>query len=208
MIPTKEEIIDIIKIHPLKVRNIYLFGSQVYGTQREDSDYDFIVIACSMLAKQEIRHDKFNIHVHTPDIFLDGLREYQMQYLECIYAPEFAKIQEKMVQPDKNFSLKFEMLKYKGMNQSFTAFHKAKERIIEGESFRGVKSLWHSLRILDFFKQIIEKGKIEDFSSCNEYWKMILDDLENGHDNGGDDDWDFYKGKYLPIKIELEKFFK
>ena len=207
MIPTKEEIIDIIKLHPLKVRNIYLFGSQVYGTQREDSDYDFIVVACSMLEKKEIRHENLNIHVHTPDIFLDGLREYQMQYLECIYAPEFAKIQEKMVQPDKNFSLKLDMLKYKGMAQSFNAFHKAKDRIIDGETFRGVKSLWHSLRILEFFKQIIENEKIIDFSASNEYWKMISADLEE-HSDGGDDDWDFYKNKYLPIKIKLEKFFK
>lgn len=207
MIPTKEEIIDIIKFHPLKVRNIYLFGSQVYGTQREDSDYDFIVVACSMMDKQEIRHDNFNIHIHTPDIFLDGLKEYQMQYLECIYAPFFAKIQEKMIQPDKNFSLKLDMLKYKGMGQSFNAFHKAKDRIIDGETFRGVKSLWHSLRILEFFRQIIENKKIVDFSASNEYWKMISADLEE-HGDGGDDDWDFYKNKYLPIKIELEKFFK
>jgi predicted nucleotidyltransferase len=207
MIPSKEEIIDIIKFHPLKVRNIYLFGSQVYGNQREDSDYDFIVVACSMLEKQEIRHEKLNIHIHTPDIFLEGLKEYQMQYLECIYAPEFAKIQEKMVQPDKNFSLKLEMLKYKAMGQSFNAFHKAKERIIDGETYRGVKSLWHSIRILDFFKQIIENGKIIDFSSSNIYWNMILEDFES-HGDGGDDDWDFYKGKYLPIKIGLENFFK
>lgn len=208
MIPTKEQIIEITKLHPLKIRNIYLFGSQVYGTQREDSDYDFIVVACSMLAKQEIRHENYNIHIHTPDIFLEGLKEYQMQYLECIYAPPFAKIMEKMVQPDKNFSLKLEMLKYKGMGQSFNAFHKAKDRIIDGEIYRGVKSLWHSIRILDFFKQIIEKGKIEDFTSSNYLWKMILEDLENGHDEGGDDDWIYYKEKYLPIKIEFENFFK
>lgn len=208
MIPTKEQIIEITKLHPLKIRNIYLFGSQVYGTQREDSDYDFIVVACSMLAKQEIRHENYNIHIHTPDIFLDGLKEYQMQYLECIYAPPFAKIMEKMVQPDKNFSLKLEMLKYKGMGQSFNAFHKAKDRIIDGEIYRGVKSLWHSIRILDFFKQIIEKGKIEDFTSSNYLWEMILEDLKNGHDEGGDDDWIYYKEKYLPIKIELENLFK
>jgi len=201
---TKEEIINIIQIHPLKVRNIYLFGSQVYGTQREDSDFDFIVVACSMLEKQEFRHDNYNIHVHTPDIFLDGLKEYQMQYLECIYAPQFAKLQERMIQPDKNFILKLDMLKYKGINQSFSAFHKAKERIIDGDLFRGVKSLWHSLRILQFFKQIIDNEKIIDFSSANIYWNMIQEDMEK-HSEGGDDDWDFYKSKYLPIKIDLEK---
>ena len=204
MIPTKEEIINIIQIHPLKIRNIYLFGSRVYLNYKEDSDFDFIVVACSMLEKQEFRHDNYNIHVHTPDIFLDGLKEYQMQYLECIYAPSFAKLQERMIQPDKNFILKLDMLKYKGINQSFSAFHKAKERIIDGDLFRGVKSLWHSLRILQFFKQIIDNEKIIDFSSANIFWNMIQADMEK-HSEGGDDDWDFYKSKYLPIKIDLEK---
>jgi predicted nucleotidyltransferase len=193
-----KEIIEIIDIHPLKVRNIYMFGSQVYGTQREDSDYDFIVVACSMLEKQEIRQDNMNIHVHTPDIFLNGLKEYQMNYLECIFAPTFAKLQEKMIQPDKNFSLKIDMLKYKGMGQSYSAFHKAKERVLDGELFRGVKSLWHSLRILQFFKQIIDNGMIIDFSSANPYWDMMLKDMET------EEEWDFYKTKYFPIKIELE----
>lgn len=97
------------------------------------------------------------------------------------------------------------MLKYKGMNQSYTAFHKAKERIVDGEIYRGVKSLWHSIRILQFFKQIVLDGKITDFTSANPIWNMILEDLET-HGDGGDDDWDFYKAKYLPIKIELERF--
>jgi hypothetical protein len=157
------------------------------------------------MAKEEIRHEKLNIHIHTPDVFMDELRQYNMQSLECIYAPQFARIQEKLVLPDKNFSLKLEMLKYKGMNQSYTAFHKAKERIIDGEIYRGVKSLWHSIRILQFFKQIILEDSIYDFTSANHIWDMILEDLKT-HGEGGDDDWDFYKAKYLPIKIELERF--
>jgi len=196
---TKEEITDIIKLHPFKIKNIYLFGSQVYGTQNEDSDWDFIVVANSMITKEEIRHENLNIHIHTPDIFLDGLKEYQMQYLECIYAPPFAKLQERMIQPDKNFSLKLDMLKYKGMTQSFNAFHKAKERILDGELYRGVKSLWHSLRILQFFQQIVDNERITDFSSANVFWDMLKEDMEN------QEEWDFYKVKYLPIKVELEK---
>ena len=199
---TPDEIIKIIKIHPFKVKNIYLFGSQVYGNQNEDSDWDFIVIANSMMAKEEIRHENLNIHIHTPDIFLDGLKEYQMQYLECIYSPPFAKLQERMIQPDKNFSLKLDMLKYKGITQSFNAFHKAKERILDGELYRGVKSLWHSLRILHFFKQIVDNERITDFSSANVFWDMLKEDIEN------QDEWNFYKMKYLPIKIELEKKLK
>ena len=198
---TAQQIIEATKLHPYKIKNIYMFGSQVYGTQNEDSDYDFIVLGSSLLSKQEIHDGDLNIHIHTPDVFLEGLKNYEMNYLECVYAPDFAKLQENIILPDKNFSLKTDMLKYKGMAQSFNAFHKAKERINDGDDlWRGVKSLWHSIRILQFFIQIIEHKKIVDFSSANDLWKQILDDYDNDIC-----DWAYYKEKYLPIKIKYEK---
>jgi len=197
---TPKEIIEIIKIHPLKVKNIYMFGSRVYGTANEFSDYDFIVLASSMMEKQEIRHKEYNIHVHIPSVFLDGLKEYQMQYLECIYAPQDAKIQEKLVLPDKTFQLKPDMLVYKGMAQSYNSFNKAKDKIIDGDLYRGTKGIFHSIRILQFFHQIIENGKITDFSSANDIWNMLKEDYDNEVS-----DWKYYKEKYLPIKIKFEQ---
>lgn len=194
------DILEIIKIHPLKVRNIYQFGSRVYGTADEYSDYDFIVLASSMLEKQEFKEGKYNIHVHVPNVFIDGLKEYNMQYLECVYAPESAKLQEKLKLPDGNFKLKTDMLKYKGMNQSFSSFHGAKDKINSGDLYRGIKGIFHSIRILDFFNQIVYHQKINDFSSVNYIWSMLKED----HD-ADIYDWEYYKEKYLPIKIEYEK---
>jgi predicted nucleotidyltransferase len=177
-----------------------MFGSRVYGTANEFSDYDFIVLASSMMEKQEIRHKEYNIHVHIPSVFLDGLKEYQMQYLECIYAPPDTKLQEKLVLPDKTFQLKPDMLVYKGMNQSYNSFNKAKEKIIDGDLYRGTKGIFHSIRILQFFHQIIENGKITDFSSANDIWDMLKEDYDNEVS-----DWKYYKEKYLPIKIKFEQ---
>lgn len=203
----KEEILsnitDIIKIHPLKIKNIYLFGSQVYQTSDNISDYDFIVLASSLLEKQEFKNGKYNIHVHVPNIFLDGLKEYNMQYLECVYAPDFAKIQEKLSLPDKNFKLKTDMLIYKGMNQSFNAFHNAKMKINSGDLYRGVKSIFHSIRILNFFNQIINKQKIVDYTAANYIWNILKADYDNDIY-----DWFYYKDKYLPLKIEYENKLK
>ncbi len=197
---TTLDIIDIIKIHPLKVRNIYMFGSQVYGTSGPDSDYDFIVLASSMLEKQEYKVNNLNIHVHVPNVFIDGLKEYNPQYLECIYAPQSAKLQEKLVLPDKNFQLKHDMLVYKGIHHSFNSFHGAKDKIIDGDLYRGVKAIFHSIRILQFFNQITENQKIIDFTSANDIWKMLKEDYDNEIY-----DWDYYKEKYLPIKIKFEQ---
>jgi len=126
-----------------------------------------------------------------------------MQYLECIYAPDFAKIQEKLILPDKNFKLKTDMLIYKGMNQSFNSFHNAKMKINGGDLYRGIKSIFHSIRILNFFNQIIEFDKIYDFTNANHIWEMLKEDYDNDIY-----DWFHYKDKYLPLKIEYEKKLK
>ena len=193
-------ILDIIKIHPLKVRNIYRYGSRVYGNANEYSDHDFIVIASNLIEKQEYKVGEYNIHVITPDVFLRDLKNLDMYALECIFAPDSARLQEKIVLPDKNFKYTIEQLKYRGHSLSFNAFQKAKERIRTGDLYRGVKSIYHSFRILDFFNQIKENEKIINFSSSNYIWNMIDEDLKNNKVS-----WPYYKEKYLPIKIEFEE---
>ena len=166
------DIIDVIKIHPLKIRNIFLFGSQIYGNQRDDSDYDFIVVACNMLEKQEIRHENLNIHVHTPDIFLNGLKEYQMNYLECIYAPDWAKLKETI--KFDSFKINKNKLINSISHTSSNSWVKCNKKInVENEYYIGVKSLFHSIRIPMFAIQIAESGEIYDFSCANFIWDKI-----------------------------------
>ena len=126
----KEEIIDIIDIDKRRVKNIYLYGSRVYGNYSISSDYDILVTACSMIANKEIYEDKYNIHITTPDIFEDRLRKHDIHCLECIYAPIDAKIQIK-----KDYLIDFEInpckLKKMLFSQSTAAWHKARRKIEE-----------------------------------------------------------------------------
>jgi predicted nucleotidyltransferase len=198
-----KDILDIIKIHPLRVKNIYQYGSRVYGNANEYSDYDFIVVASNLIEKQEYKVNPYNIHVVIPDIFIRDLKNLDMYALECIFVNDNFKIQEKIVLPDKNFGYTTEQLKYRGHGLSFNAFQKAKERIRTGDLYRGAKSIYHSFRILDFFNQIKENGKIVDFSSSNYIWYMIDEDLKLNKIS-----WSYYKEKYLPLKIEFEEKLK
>lgn len=194
-----KEIISLTGIHPLKVKNVYLYGSRVYGTAEEQSDYDFIVVASSLNEATEIRKKNFNIHIHTPDKFRKDLFDHDIKSFECIFAPDFARLQEKVQYNDKNFILKPKQLKYKLMSQSFWSFKKAKKNINGVDDYIGLKSLFHSLRILDFGIQILKYGTIKDFSSANWIWNEIKDSEE---------DWEVLKERYLPIKVKMEKEFK
>jgi predicted nucleotidyltransferase len=205
----KDEIIKAAGVHPLKVKNIYVFGSRVYGTATADSDYDVIVVANSMEESKEVVVGELNIHVWTPDKFIRDLKNLDMHNLECVFAPDKAKILEKVNYMDANFKIKPDQMKFAAMQQSFNRFHTAKMKLIDGDIHRGVKSLFHSLRILLFAKQILRYGRIEDFTEANQFWSDIKIDLQlTKNITDGEELWRYFKDKYLPQKIELEQRLK
>ena len=194
----KDEIISLSKVHPARVKAIYLFGSRVYGTNRPDSDYDIILIGSSMNEATELKGGKYNIHIHTPDKFKRDLYYHDVHNLECIYAPESAVIFEAEKYP---FKLNKSRLKKSFLSASHNSWLKAKKRIIDCDVEGGVKSAFHSMRILMFGIQIANSGKITDFSEANSIWKL-MDEFEESYE------WQPFKEHFLPSKIELEKRLK
>lgn len=192
-----QEIMDIIKLHPLKVKNIYLFGSRVYRTNREDSDYDFIVVANNMIEASEIKGQKYNIHIHTPDKFKRDLANHDIHALECIYAPDYAKLQVKENYP---FVLNKGKLIKSFLTTSHSSWHKAKLKLRECDIYLGTKSAFHAMRILVFGIQIAKYGSITDFSEANHFWKEM--------DESNEVEWDFFQDRFFPAKLELEKQLK
>lgn len=191
--PSIEDIVSLTDIPLYKVWNAYVFGSRVYGTNRENSDYDIILIASSLDARKEIKNEEFNIHIITPDLFMDDLNMYKMVPLECIYSPSCARIQEK-----SSYSIDVDPLKLKKyiLAQSNSSWVKAKFKLNEGDIFRGLKGVFHSLRILDFGIQILKKGKINDFSHANHFWEEINDSNQV--------EWKYFQKKYIGVKKKME----
>jgi predicted nucleotidyltransferase len=198
-IPTKEEVIEIAQIHPLKVKNIYLFGSRVYGTARDNSDYDFILVGSALLAKDEKKSPKINVHIHTTDTFRDELMRHDIHNLECFFAPEWATLLVK--EPFKEFQLNKNKLKQSVLSESWSSWHKAKMSIQDGNIYRGIKSLWHSLRMLQFGIDIAKNGRITQWDVANQMWFDELRDCEEY-------EWSYFKEKYFAYKQSLEEQLK
>jgi len=192
----KDEIISLSQLPEHKIRAIYLYGSRVYGTDHPGSDYDFMVVACSLDREKEIRDSKYNLHIVTPDKFRDDLWNYRAVNLECIYAPSFAVVQE-----SEKFKEVFKIdkgkLKKAFLSQSHDAWHKGKIKLLEMDIERGLKSIFHSLRILIFGIQMVEHGEIIDFSEANDYWAEI--------DGCDQFKWNYWKDNFLQRKRDLEK---
>jgi len=195
----KADILALTGLHPSKLRNIYVFGSRVYGTYTINSDIDLIVIACSMAVNQEIHEGIYNIHITTPDAFKEQLDNHDVHCLECIYAPREAQIMA-TIDYLKDFKLDMGQLKKMLISQSAWAWSKAQRRIEKGNIIGGAKSLFHSLRILNFGIQIVNSGKITNFRKANHFWDEIrnFDGLE----------WQDYQDMWKNTKKQLMKQLK
>lgn len=198
---TKDDIITAVGIHPLKVKDILIYGSRVYGSAHEGSDYDMVMVAGNLLPHEEKRLTvngvHLNVHVYTSDTFLTALQRHDIMNLEVVFAPDWAKLQEKTVY-SKEINKK--KLVKNNLTQSQSSWFNGKMKIKDGNITKGAKGIFHSMRMLMFAAQIVEHGKITDYSVGNELYAEIMDCDEF--------DWSYYKEKYLPLKVELENKLK
>ena len=173
MIPTLETIIKASGIHPSRVFNVYIFGSQVYGTANSDSDWDIIMIANNSVESIEIKNGLFNIHIYTPDKFNSDLEWHRINNLECIFAPDWARLKE-TIDYRKDFKLDSSKLRHATSHVSSNSWVKCKKKLtVADEYYIGIKSLFHAIRIPMFATQIMQHGKIVDFSCANWVWDRL-----------------------------------
>jgi len=170
MIPTAEEIISASGLHPSRVFCIYIFGSRVYGTSGSNSDWDIIMVANNSVESTELpglKRGLYNIHVYTPKKFKEDLEWHRINNLECIFAPDWAKLKEDI---KWDFKLDSSKLRHAISHISSNSWVKCKKKLEQGDYYIGIKSLFHSIRIPMFGVQIAKFGKIVDFSEANYIW--------------------------------------
>jgi predicted nucleotidyltransferase len=166
---TIDNIIKESGLHKSKVHNIYVFGSRVYETHSDNSDWDIIVVANNSVESIEIKSDLYNIHIYTPKKFQEDLDWHMPKNIECYFAPSWAKILERI---KFDFTLDIKKLRHATSHVSSNSWVKSKKKLEIGDYHIGIKSLFHSLRIPMFSTQLINTGHI-DFTSANFIWNKL-----------------------------------
>ena len=187
--------------HALKESDVTFipYGSRVYGTHKEDSDYDYIGIVPNWNRKlntgTEYNWNKTDIHIYNRQDFQEQLLNHKIHTLEAYFHPD------KQIVYEFNFVLDLIRLRHELSEKSSHSFVKAKKKIgKEKDYYIGWKSLFHALRILNFGIQLASEGKIEDFSAANHYWFEIRDAQQYN--------WEYFKEKYQPIYNSLATEFR
>lgn len=174
------------------------YGSRVYGTHSEKSDYDYIglVPANRMVdTGTEYHWNNLNVHIYNRYDFQKQLERHKIHALEAYSMPDG------YVAANFKFQLDLPVLRKEISEKASHSFVKAKKKIDkESDFYVGWKSLFHSLRILNFGIQFASKGKIYDYSEANNYWYEIRDAQQYN--------WEYFKDKYQSVYNELASEFR
>lgn len=119
------------------------------------------------------------------------LEWHRINNIECIFAPDWAKLKENI---KFEFKLDISKLRHSISHTSSNSWVKSKKKILQNEYYIGVKSLFHSLRIPLFAIQICKYGKIKDFTCANHLWNKLKNDRFT---------WDSLDKEFRPIRNEI-----
>lgn len=184
-------IIQDFKLDQDKILTIFPYGSRVYGTNHEKSDYDFVVVMNRDIDDKdslESSYHNINVTIYNELSFQDKLNQHKIGALECYFLP-----QDKLLKNEGKFKfiLSKNILRESISEKASKSWVKSKKKfevVQDRNVYIAKKSLFHSLRIIDFGIQIASKGKIEDYSSCNHLWEEIYTNPA--------DTWQPYKEQY------------
>jgi hypothetical protein len=184
----KVDIDDLFKRSGLKLSDIIglcPYGSRVYGTAESNSDYDFLVIVHDKKTEQW-SDNKYNLQFETLDSYQEKLWNHEVVAVETHYSEWIIKKFKPI------FKLDLVKIRHSFSEKASNSWVKAYKKLSVEKDYNlkvAQKSLFHSLRILDFGIQLGTIGRIDRFDISNQYWL----DIRNISD------WTNMKEKYKEI---------
>lgn len=197
---SKENINDImavIDIPSSHILSVFQYGSRVYGTHTEDSDWDFVFV-CSACGHGEHTRQfivgDLNITCYELDMFLKMLKDHHVTAMECFYLPD-----EFIWRNNIAYRVEFnsQILRSAFSSVASNSWVKGKKKFIVDKDYNpyiGKKSIFHSLRLAIFGRQIAKDGKISNYTEANWIWNRI---------NELPDDWPIIEEKLKPLRNML-----
>jgi len=201
-LPTQQIDID-------KIINVYTYGSINYNTQTESSDVDYIIVYDQLIDVSDTLHTKIgnmslDATLISPEHFKYLLHIHSIDSLECMFIPYKHKFERELF----NIKIDKKTLRRSISSISSNSWVKAKKKLIQGDNLIGYKSLFHSLRIVDFGIQLAKNGKISSFtkpySDILKYntYSDLLNEIKTFKD------WESLLKKYIKTYNNLRSEFK
>ncbi len=192
------------------------YGSAIYGN-KESIDFDAMIIVDSKevyIQNTDVKshYDFFVIDKYS---FKNNVINNQVKELELIHTPldKITFLHSDFLEEFnsyKSIPIKRELIRENFSQLTSNSYVKAKKKLILEKDFDemvSLKSLWHSIRLLDFATQIINKNSI-DYTTCNHLYNNIIEDYSNTRHLTKEEQWNFLHQKYRPIYNEYHSKLK
>lgn len=201
------------QINSYRCQAIFDYGSTVYGN-KVPSDQDLIVVIENNPTRdggefyEQYKYLNFDITVMSEGMFFHQLDRHEITQIECVNLPE--KHVHFIDHQFKAKLAKFEVdnvkLRHALSQKASNSYVKAKKKLIVEDDFDlevSVKSLFHSLRILQIGTQLATTGKIQNFAETNALYPKIIESYRDSHL-----DWVEIDNEFKPMYNELATEFK
>eukprot|EP01080_Neovahlkampfia_damariscottae_P004703 gene4703-8287_t len=172
-----DELLSLIKLDPTEIINLYQYGSRVYGTFHEKSDWDYTVIVKGNSYKQKntLKYQNFDINFYGEKEFEKEISNFSAKALEYLFLPsKFVPIQN--VDYAKEFKKDGKKIANSFINSSKDSWTSAETHWNLNKYNKSKKKIFHTIRTLLFGIQILKKDKIYDYEEGNTYYKEIMKD--------------------------------
>lgn len=197
-----DNILRICRIHEDDIIAVYPYGSRVYGTTDEHSDYDFIVVHTGDKEKDDVQYETYNINVHVYhyDSWVKHLANHKIFALECHSLMPLEYLP---------FEYNENLLRKEISSVASNSWVKCKKKLtVEQDARRvGIKSLFHSFRIPMFGIQIAKHGRIVDFCEARDFWICEIEPYLHTNET-----WETIKERYQArhnaLMTEFRKYAK
>jgi predicted nucleotidyltransferase len=168
-------ILDAFSLQRENVLCIYMFGSRVYGTCSESSDYDYVIVVLDefldgniklhnflQLASGEMQMAKqgedglYDAQIYSATKFRQLIQNHNFIGLECLFLDLQFKILETVDFSDCFVLDLVQLRRYVSENSSYSWVRAKKKLVVEKDfdPYRAKKTLWHAFRVIDYGKQI------------------------------------------------------
>jgi len=187
-----------VRIQEKDILGIYVYGSRLWGTDNENSDLDYAIILDNKSSvwnwyyeDQYFQKESEDIDLHIMSVdYYENLVRNCDEFGLSIYFQKYPLIKYNSDIEVKDLSL--QNLRKQFSSKANNSYVKAKKKLQDGEVKIAYKSLYHSIRILDFGRKIAEEiiaeenriydmtsfgHNIEWFEQCFEIEKMSWEEI-------------------------------
>lgn len=190
---------------------VFPFGSRVYGTEREDSDHDFVAVLKKGIQKKDsiLNFGEYHYQVYTYEEFVAKIEAHDIQTLECIFLPKDKWLKfRSTVDYSIFYKLNLNKLRESISTISNNSWVKCKKKLIisgDYDKLSALKSCFHSFRILDLGIQLAREPYTLNYSNKNYIWNELW---KLGLEYDADILWEKINAKYKSQLNSLSSEFK